>query len=473
MKPAKNFFHFLLFTSLVCILITISSGCAQIGAPTGGPKDTLSPVLVIANPPVRTLHFNGNKIVFTFNEYIDVQDVSSNLLVSPYPKKNPSVTNKLKTVTVILKDSLLPNTTYSINFGNAIKDIDEGNILKNFTYVFSTGNIIDSEQVKGNVVVAETGKTDSTIFVLLYNKDLSDTAVLKKKPNYIARVDKKGNFVFNNLPPGDFNIYALKDDDGSKTYSAKSELFAFTGQTLHVSDTTQPVMLYAYAEEEKPVTPTSTSDNTTTTKKKIPKDNKLKFVTSLDGGDQSLLTDLYIAFNKPLEHFDSTGIVLTDTNFNAITPVNITVDSTRQIVSLHTTWTENTDYRLIINKNAVTDSDSVSIKKTDTLAFKTKSESEYGSILIRILNFDKSKHPVLEILKDFKIVKSIPLTTAEWSDKLFVPGEYYIRILFDDNNNGKWDPGSYSEKRQPEKVISFDKKLSIKADWDNEREIQL
>jgi hypothetical protein len=123
----------------------------------------LPPVLVNANPPFRSVHFNANKIVFTFDEFVDIQDIQNNLLVSPYPKKAPAVNNKLRTITVTLKDSLRPNTTYSLNFGNAVKDINEGNVLKNFTYVFSTGNVIDSGRVSGNVLMASTGKPDSTI----------------------------------------------------------------------------------------------------------------------------------------------------------------------------------------------------------------------------------------------------------------------------------------------------------------------
>jgi uncharacterized protein (DUF2141 family) len=471
MKPAKTFFYFLLLISIVCIVTTFSSGCAQIGQPTGGPKDTLPPVLMNATPPQRTLLFSGNKVVFTFDEFVDVDDIEKNLLVSPYPKKTPKVTNKLKTVTITLKDSLLPNTTYSLNFGNAIRDINEGNVLKNFTYVFSTYNIIDSETLSGNVILAETGKTDSTYLIFLY-KDLSDSAVEKKKPYYVARLDGKGNFTFRNLPPGDFKIYAVKDDDGSMTYDAKTEGFAFIDDTIHVSDSSKAVTLYAYAEEEKEIPPVATA--APAKKAKPSKDTRLRFTTSFGTGEQDLLSDLLITFNKSLKKFDSTGILLTDTNFHSLlASKNIKIDSTRKIVTLHTAWTENTDYRLIVNKQAICDSDSVFMRRTDTLAFKTKAESEYGSILIRVLNFDKRKHPVLELVQDSKIVKSVPLTTAEWSDNLFEPGDYYIRILFDTNNNGKWDPGNYSKKRQPEKVISFDKILSIKADWDNEREIQL
>ncbi|MBS1496150.1 MAG: Ig-like domain-containing protein, partial [Bacteroidetes bacterium] len=136
---------------------TFSSGCAQIGAPVGGPKDSLPPVLVKANPPQNTTNFQGKKISLNFDEYLDVQDIQTNLLVSPLPKNNPRILNNLKNISIIFKDTLLPNTTYSINFGNAIKDVNEGNVLKNFSYVFSTGKIIDSLTFSGHVFIAETG----------------------------------------------------------------------------------------------------------------------------------------------------------------------------------------------------------------------------------------------------------------------------------------------------------------------------
>ena len=162
----------LYFTASIIVIYFISitgTGCAQIGAPTGGPRDSLPPELVNALPKLMTTNFKGNKITLNFNEYIDVQDVSNNLLVSPLPKTNPIIDYKLKTVTVKLKDSLIDNTTYTINFGNAIKDNNEGNPFKNFTYVFSTGKTIDSLQISGNVIIAQTGKADSTIIALLYS----------------------------------------------------------------------------------------------------------------------------------------------------------------------------------------------------------------------------------------------------------------------------------------------------------------
>ena len=125
--------------------ITISGpGCANIIPPQGGPRDSIPPVLLKASPVDSVKNFTGSKIIFSFDEFVEVQNIQENLIVSPLPKINPLVEYKLSTVTVKLKDSLEPNTTYILNFGNAIKDFTEGNALKDFIYTFSTGSSIDS-----------------------------------------------------------------------------------------------------------------------------------------------------------------------------------------------------------------------------------------------------------------------------------------------------------------------------------------
>ena len=160
---------YLLFSASLIYFFAISSGgCAQIGMPTGGPRDSIPPVLVSASPKIHSTNVTGNKITLTFNEYIELKEVQTNVLISPFPKRQPQIDYKLRTVTVKLKDTLLPNTTYSINFGKAIVDNNEGNPMKDFTFVFSTGNNIDSLTLDGKVLVAETGKADSTLIALLY-----------------------------------------------------------------------------------------------------------------------------------------------------------------------------------------------------------------------------------------------------------------------------------------------------------------
>jgi len=457
----------LLLVCFAAFIITGSSGCAQIGSIAGGNKDTLAPVLVSSSPKLMTSNFTGNKITLTFDEYVDeLQDIPNNIVVSPYPKITPVFTSKFKTVSIKLKDSLLPNTTYAINFGNSIKDIREGNIIKDFTYVFSTGSTIDSLTLTGNVELAETGKIDSTIIVMLY-RDATDSSVEKLKPNYISFVKSDGSFTFHHLPPGNFNIYALKDGDGGKTYNSKTELFAFADQPIVVNNNTTPVKLYAYAEEIQSNTPNSSSGS----KPKAPAPKTLRYSLQLSGQKQDIRENLVLEFNKAIKTIDTSKIILSDTNFIPVRGISYVLDSNKLV--LKTTWLPDADYKLVVNKNAVTDSTDSTLAKTDTVRLKTRGNFEYGRVVLRFNNIDLGKHPVLQFIQQDQIKESFPLTGKEWSYKLFPPGEYEIRILYDDNNNGKWDPGSYSKKRQPEKVVLLPKKFSVKDDWDNEIDINL
>ena len=462
----KNLFYTASVFLFIYIISITGSGCAQMGAPTGGPRDTIPPVLVSATPKLLTTNFTGNKITLIFDEYIDVKDVQKNVLVSPFPKTFPIIEYKLKTVSIKLKDTLLDNTTYAINFGNAITDNNEGNPYVAFTYVFSTGKTIDSLILSGTVLMAETGKADSTLMVLLY-RNANDSSVQQRKPDYMARVNAIGRFTFTHLSEGEYRIYALNDRDGGKTYNSKIESFAFANADIVVAPVTDTVLLYAYEEEKE-------------TKKLLAAavtkavDKKLRFISTLKSNpQQDLLTNLELHFNNKLKVFDTTKIFLTDTSLNRISGIAITIDSTRKIVSIKNKWPEETNYRLIIEKDAVSDSADNVLAKSDTIRFVTKKQSDYGSLLLRFSNLDLTRHPVIQFIQNTEIVKSIPVIGSTWSDKFFIPGEYELRILYDTNNNGIWDPGNYEKKLQPENAITLDKKLVIKADWENERDVKL
>jgi hypothetical protein len=441
-------------------------GCAQIGMPTGGPKDSIPPVLVRADPAERSLRFTGNKITLTFNEYIDVQDAQNNVLVSPYPKSNPQVSFKLRTVTVKLKDSLLPNTTYAIDFGTSLRDLNEGNPFRNYTYIFSTGNQIDSLSLSGNIYLAETGKTDSTLMVFLY-KDADDTVVIQRKPDFVARTNGQGAFRFSYLSPGSYRLFALKDGDGSKTYNTPVEVFAFAGEAINISDSTQPVTLYAYAEEKEIPRPAPVA----TTGKVA--DRKLRYSSTLSSGErQGLKSPLELQFNYPLHSIDSTKVLLTDTAYRNIAQARLSTDSTGKILRISLAWAEDTEYRLLLNREGLADSTGARLFKNDTLRFRTKMAADYGNLLLRFPGADSAQHPVLLLYKAETLVQSIPVINPTWSDPRFDPGEYELRVLFDDNRNGRWDPGNFRAKRQPERVITLPRKLAVRANWDNDQEIQ-
>jgi len=457
----------LLFLFVIHSLVIFISGCAQMAFPTGGDRDSLAPVLIKATPQNKTIHFSGNKITLSFDEYIELQDLQNNLVVSPLPVKNPTINSNLKTINIRLRDSLQPNTTYSIQFGNAIKDNNEGNVYHNLSYVFSTGEHIDSLTLSGNVTLAETGGIDSTLLVLLY-KDLDDSAVIKSKPDYIARLNKRGEFLFQYLPAGKYNVFALKDGDGGKTYNSKSELFAFLNEPIIISAGNSPVQLFASSleKEKKGITTPGKSSN----KKNQP--TEMVYRTSLEANRQDILSDLSIYFSNTLTQIDSNEIILTDTNYHPV-PLTLHIDSTATTVSLHPKWQADKPYLLVLPAHIFKDTLGFTNEKPDTIRFSTKREEDYAAIELRFQKLDLSLHPVIQFILNDAVFYSAPLTSNKWTSKLFVPGNYSLRILYDANENGIWDTGNYNTKTQPEKVVSLPDDLKLRSNWDNERDIVL
>ncbi|MFC0773931.1 Ig-like domain-containing protein [Terrimonas alba] len=470
-KPSliKIFFPFIL-SILFIPQILVQTGCATIIPPEGGPKDSLPPVLRRADPLDSSLNFSDNKITLVFDEYVNADNYQQELIVSPIPGNTPTVTRKLNTVTVKLRDTLQPNTTYSINFGNTIKDVNESNVLKNFTYIFSTGSYFDSLELAGNVVLAETGELDTTLTVMLHTSNI-DSAVIKEKPRYITRLDNRGNFRFKNLPPDTFYVYALKDEGGSYRYLNPAQLFAFADSAVITGESARPVTLYAYAgkETEKTKSPPVGSGGKKSTEK------RLKFSTNLAGPSQDLLEKFIFTFETPLKIFDSTKVHFTrDSSYTPITDYSWEKDSTMKVVRLNYNWTENVSYHLILEKDFATDTLGQQLLKADTIDFKTKQNRDYGKLTLRLRNLDLSKNPVLLFVQSGAIKKSFPLASATFSQSIFVPGEYSLRILNDDNKNGVWDAGKFfGERKQPELVKPISRTINVRPGLDNSFDINV
>jgi Bacterial Ig-like domain len=469
----------ILFIGIVSVLfigIIIGPGCANIIPPQGGPRDSLPPILVKANPRDSTRNFHESKINFSFDEFVSIQDIQSNLVISPNPKSTPTVDYKLNTVTVKLRDTLEANTTYSMNFGNAIKDVNEGNIMKDFTYVFSTGPYIDSLELTGKVILAEDGKIDTTMIVMLYANQ-NDSAVIKEKPRYITKLDGKGGFRFKNLPPSTFYLYALKDEGGTRRYMSDNQMFAFADSPMVIRGSNSSVTLYAWNVKAKSTdAPAPAITQALGNRGRLLTGNakeRLKFSTNLISGQQDLLGDFILTFDQPIRNFDSTKIRLSiDTGFRPVTTYSLVRDSTNRKLILKNTWNENSSYHLILDKDFADDSTGKKLLKTDTLTFLTKRLSEYGLMTLTFKNLDMAKNPVLIFLANNSVFRTVPLTAPTYSQPLFLPGEYELRMLYDRNKNGKWDPGEFFGKhKQPELVKPIDKKISIKAGVENNFEI--
>ncbi len=458
------------------IIIMSGPGCANIIPPQGGPRDSLPPILIKATPLDSTRGFKEKRFVLAFNEFVEIQNVRENLLISPLPVNTPEPYVKLNQIIVPLKDSLEANTTYTINFGNAIKDYNEGNVLKNFTYTFTTGNYFDSLELRGSVILAETGKIDTTLIVMLHTNP-NDSAVMKDRPRYLAKLDNKGNFHFKNLPPKTFYLYALKDESGLLRYSKDEDLFAFADKPIVLSGNRDSIVLYAYATAKPVAATTTTTDGggRRTGPGGIAIERRLRPQSTVVNGLHDLLTPLQLSFSLPLRKFDSSKIRLyTDSTFIPDTSAKFTQDSTGKKLLLTNIWTPATQYHVIIDKDFAEDTTGQKLVKTDTLSFITKKTGDYGGLKLRFKNLDITKNPVLLFVSAGQIVKSVPMTSPEFSQTLFIPGEYELRFLYDENKNGTWDPGQFFGKhKQPELVKPVERKIIIKPNWVNEFEIAL
>lgn len=206
--------------------------CANKGYPEGGAKDTTSPKVIAELPVSYSTNFNKKRIDVYFDEFVQLKEINEKFIISPPQKKNPKVTLKGKYIQVSISDSLKPNTTYSLDFADAITDNNEGNPLGFYRYVFSTGDVIDSLELSGNVVNAESDEPMMNVVVQLYENH-ADSMPLLQLPDYVARTDSSGFFRLTNLRDAVYRVVALEDKNKDKKYTPESEMFAFMDSTVH------------------------------------------------------------------------------------------------------------------------------------------------------------------------------------------------------------------------------------------------
>ncbi len=228
---SRSIFKHTLTIILAHILI---AGCAKVSSPAGGPRDKKPPVIVKSNPVMGSKFFYGKKIEITFDEYVVLDKINEKFMVSPPMKKKPEVSVKGKSIIVEYEDQLRDSTTYSFIFQDAVRDLNEGNVYNNLQFVFSTGPVIDSLSVTGNVFYAFVLDVPETPLILLYS-DLSASAVKDTLPDYISRTDKNGYFRIDNVKEGKYRLYALKDEDNSRNFNLQDEEMAFLEAPIEVS----------------------------------------------------------------------------------------------------------------------------------------------------------------------------------------------------------------------------------------------
>jgi len=231
----NRLFHILL-SFLVLIIL---AQCAKIGSPSGGPKDIAPPVLLKSKPLNKSTQFTGKQIEFTFDEFINSQGISQDLVISPPMEETPQIRMQGKTLVIEFMEDLRQNTTYTLSFGETIKDLNEGNILRNFEFVFSTGEKLDSLGVLGMAVQAfdlKFPETEDPFFVMLY-ENLGDSAPLLEIPDYVGKITPQGAFLINNIRPGTYRLFALQDLNRSFKYDVPEEMIGFLDTTIVLDPT--------------------------------------------------------------------------------------------------------------------------------------------------------------------------------------------------------------------------------------------
>jgi hypothetical protein len=249
---------------LLFVVLALSS-CAKRGSISGGLKDTLAPVLKICLPKNYTTNFNAKTVQFTFDEYVKLKNVNKQLIISPPLKYQPEITptTASKTITLKIKDTLAPNTTYSFNFGESIQDNNEGNPLRQFKFLCSTGSYIDSLSIKGTIADAHDKKTDHFVSVMLYeaNEKYTDSIIFKENPRYVTNtLDSATTFQLDHLKAGKYLLVAVKDQNNNYRFNPKEDKIGFSRHFITVpNDSVFNLNLFKEVAANKTVKPTQAS----------------------------------------------------------------------------------------------------------------------------------------------------------------------------------------------------------------------
>ncbi len=518
-------------------LALILQSCANKVAPTGGSKDILPPVLLVAEPENKQVNFTSSKIVLTFNEYVQLKDAQKQVMISPPMNPAPQIDLRKKSIVITFIDSLKANTTYTLNFGNAIADFTEGNSLAGFQYVFSTGPVADTLTVSGIIRNALTTKPVKDAVALIYDAAAADSLIGNTPPMYYARTAENGIFTIRNVREGTYRLLAVDDKNNNYTVEIGDEAVG-AGKNIELKDSVfveafialQPPLLQSVKSStrelpgtiitafERPVQNLSWKfigiqpekiipeysayrdtvilycfpgvvdstqivwiENNTEIDTTIYRPGKIKSApssladkflaaTTYPVTESILLPETmpYIKWAVPYLTFDTAAVkVYKD---SALVPFRgYFMDSLRLKFAFDRQWTEG-KYKVIVPAGAATD---IYGRSNDTVVFNfsVADENTSGSIT---LNFtpQTDDFKLLQLVNDKdEIVRQRQVKGAVKDVfTLIAPGEYRIRIIYDLNNNGKWDSGEVKQKIFPEKVVYYNDPVTVRSNWEVELE---
>lgn len=527
-----SFCKYLSFSAIVFI-----TSCAQIVAPSGGPKDEVPPKVLKEIPSNKNTSFNDKKIIIKFDEFIQLKDADEQVVISPPMEEKPILEVAGKSIIVQIRSKLKPNTTYTINFGNSIVDNHENAVLSNYSYVFATGDFIDTLTVKGTIHNAFNDKPEKGLLVCLYLIDsFTDSTIIKQKPLYFTKTTESGQYIIHNLPPQEYTLVAFKDDNKNLKYD-KSESIAFYDSVVHTIDTLPLTQLGSFKPSLFPRNKLidTLGRNTGLFKFVIfnpynvqikPQDNLTPYYTWKKTGKDNMDTVIVLSsafktdsvwfhyttpeydtvfFVKPVKtakalKFESSikkTIELNDTltiNFNlplakAITDTSmIVLKEDTIVVNPKIIYTPNADYMQLYYPLKEHTSYSIEYKdstfrdiyggysKKEKATINTKGLKDYSTLLLNFVHPNDGYQYIAQMVTEdeTKVFKNFIIVKDEHVNfEYLLPAKYKIKIIRDTNRNGMWDNGDYQRKRQPEKVFYYPEVLTLRAYWDLEQTIDL
>ncbi len=566
---------------LITLLIIVYS-CANPGYPTGGPKDEDPPILKKSTPEMNALNYKKDVVEIEFDEIIKLDDVFQKFVASPPLKKRPTIearANKLR-IKFHEEEVLQDNTTYTLDFADAVQDNNEGNPLESFVFSFSTGEIVDSFAIMGNVWDAfDLSPIEGTLVMAHIN--LNDTAFTHDIPVRLGKTDADGHFAIRNLAPGQYKVYAIEDGNRNYMFDQPGEYIAWydsivvpSMEYVDIPDTLetdsvvfhkelvyQPhdlklfqfkeksIQQYMLGNERKdsntlafffnlplenfsiePVLPEYTNKDWAVLEPSVENDTMFVWITDSTLYNRDTLNISYSflgldTLNNPLQIKDtlkmyyfrmpekttrrdkkkgkekvktlnmakkSTKVDLfKDFAFIMPTPVKeVDIESFtlyervdtlleereftllqdslfKRRYTLHTIskWTPGASYLLSVDSAAIED---VYGLKNDSIGamFSVKSIDSYGTLLINMLKgYDNWLVQLLDNSDRVVQQKYVP-KNGKFAFQYLKPGSYQLKLVLDNNKNGKWDTGKYDEKRQPENVYYYGDKVEVRANWD-------
>lgn len=522
--------------SVIILYLLFVLSCARQGSPSGGPKDTTPPKLIQSLPDTLSLNvpIDLTEIKIDFDEYVILKDHTTNIVISPPFESSATfmpVGTASKTVKIRLNETLQENTTYNINFGNALQDNNEGNKLPYFNYVFSTGEYIDSLQLTGKAEVPYLKEQPKNLLVALYKIDstYSDSVVLTKKPFYIAKVDTANLFKLNYLRQGKYQMIAFDDEVQNTQFDIGKEKFGFIKQPINLSENKTidielfdqiPPYKVGKAEQkeyghlvfrfsgqpESVIVEPLDFDFTTSKTFYIPKSDSLNFwfdpsVDSIAEGskrfkflikhkeqmdtvslvysskkehslkferksklDYSAQRKVKFIANYPIQYLDSSFVSVMRDSIQVSAKL-IANPENENGFTLDFPIDLNSNYTVEILPNMVTDFFG---KTNDTIQFdiRTKSKNDYGNLILKLQN--KPKKPFwLQLLNERdEVLDETYGTQSEFLYNNLSVGNYYFRLMVDENENEHWDTGDFFTRKMPEKSYIYPTLINVRVLWD-------